>query len=168
MNRFSTRVVVLFALVATFPVALTGIVWLAVSQWGAGTGTGEAEMARTQLAALDAQRKAAVSRLCRDDLAVDTLLRDRSKETPSELDYDRLFRGSMEAAGLQALWVLDSLSGDVIATGHRHRLTRRRWRRDDPPGQERRGPRVRAGCWATKSTRGSWSGRARCTRGGAT
>ena len=122
MNRFSTRVVVLFALVATFPVALTGIVWLAVSQWGAGTGTGEAEMARTQLDELDAQRKAAVSRLCRDDLAVDTLLRDRSKETPSELDYDRLFRGSMEAAGLQALWVLDSLSGDVIATGHRHRL----------------------------------------------
>ena len=116
MNRFSTRVVVLFALVATFPVALTGIVWLAVSQWGAGTGTGEAEMARTQLDELDAQRKAAVSRLCRDDLAVDTLLRDRSKETPSELDYDRLFRGSMEAAGLQALWVLDSLSGDVIAT----------------------------------------------------
>ena len=35
MSRFSTRVVVLFALVATFPVALTGIVWLAVSQWGA-------------------------------------------------------------------------------------------------------------------------------------
>jgi signal transduction histidine kinase len=122
MNRFSTRVVVLFALVATFPVALTGIVWLGVSQWGASTGTGEVEMARTQLAELDAQRKAAVSRLCRDDLAVDTLLRDRGDETPSELDYDRLFRGSMEAAGLQGLWVLDSLSGEVLATGHRHRV----------------------------------------------
>jgi len=122
MNRFSTRVVVLFALVATFPVALTGIVWMGVSQWGAGTGTGEAEMARAQLGELDAQRKAAVSRLCRDDLAIDTLLDERGKETPSELDYDRLFRGSMEAAGLQALWVLDSLSGEVIATGHRHRV----------------------------------------------
>ena len=122
MNRFSTRVVVLFALVATFPVALTGIVWLAVSQWGAGAGTGEAEMARTRLAELDAHRGAAVRRLCSDDLAIDTLLRERGEETPSELDYDRLFRGSMEAAGLQALWVLDSLSGEVIATGHRHRV----------------------------------------------
>ena len=122
MNRFSTRVVVLFALVATFPVALTGIVWLAVSHWGASGGNGEAEMARTQLAELDAQRKATVSRLCRDDLAVDRLLEERSEETPSELDYDRLFRGSMAGAGLQALWVLDSLSGEVIATGHRNRL----------------------------------------------
>ncbi len=120
MNRLSTRVVVLFALAATFPVALTGIVWLGVSQWGAGTD--EAEMARTQLSRLDAQRKAAVTRLCRDDLAVDRLLDERSKETPSGLDYDRLFRGSMKAAGLQALWVLDSLSGEVIATGHRHRV----------------------------------------------
>ncbi|MBW1874595.1 MAG: HAMP domain-containing protein [Deltaproteobacteria bacterium] len=122
MNRFSTRIVVLFALVATFPVALTGIVWLGVSHWGAGTGTAEAEMARTQLRELDAQRKAAVSRLCRDDLAVDTLLDERARERPSELDYDRLFRGSMQAAGLQALWVLDSLSGEVIATGHRHKV----------------------------------------------
>ena len=122
MSRFSTRVVVLFALVATFPVALTGIVWLAVSQWGAGTGAGEVEMARARLGELDAQRKAAVSRLCQDDLAVDTLLRDRGDEMPSELDYDRLFRGSMEAAGLQGLWVLDSLSGEVLATGHRHRV----------------------------------------------
>ena len=92
MNRFSARVIILFALVATFPVALTGMVWLGVSQWGAGTGTGEAEMAGTQLDELDAQRKAAVSRLCHDDLAVDTLLRDRGEETASELDYDRLFR----------------------------------------------------------------------------
>jgi signal transduction histidine kinase len=122
MNRFGTRVVVLFALVATFPVALTAIVWLAVSQWGAGTGTGEAEMARTQLRELDEQRKAALTRLCRDDLALDKLLDDRSREMPPELDYDRLFRGSMEAAGLQALWVLDSLSGEVLATGHRHRV----------------------------------------------
>ena len=48
MNRFSARVIVLFALVATFPVALTGMVWLGVTHWGAGTRTGEAEMARTQ------------------------------------------------------------------------------------------------------------------------
>jgi hypothetical protein len=126
MNRFGTRVVVLFALVATFPVALTALVWLGISQWGAGTGTGEADMARTQLSELDAQREAAVKRLCRDDLAVDRLLDERSRETPSELDYDRLFRGSMEAAGLQAMWVLDSMSGEVIARG------------TDAPGAERR------------------------------
>ena len=42
--------------------------------------------------------------------------------TVSDADYDRLFRGSMEAAGLQGLWVLDSLSGEVLATGHRHRV----------------------------------------------
>jgi two-component system nitrogen regulation sensor histidine kinase NtrY len=120
MNGLSTRVVVLFALVATFPVALTGIVWLGVSQWGAGARASEPEMARVHMAELDAQREAAVNRLCRDDLAVDTLLEERSKERPSGLDYNRLFRGSMEAAGLQSLWVLDSLSGEVIATGHRH------------------------------------------------
>lgn len=122
MNRFSTRVVVLFALVATFPVALTAIVWLAVSQWSAGGATGEAELARAHAASLDAQREVAMDRLCRDDLAVDTLLEERRRESPSELDYDRLFRGSMETAGLQALWALDSLSGEVIATGHRPRL----------------------------------------------
>ena len=121
MNQFGTRVVVLFALAAIIPVALTAIVWLVVSQWGADTGTGEAEMARRQLADLDAQREVAVKRLCRDDLAVDTLLDDRSKERPPSLDYDRLVRGSMEAAGLEALWVLDSLSGQVLAAGHEHR-----------------------------------------------
>ncbi|MGB8221166.1 MAG: ATP-binding protein [Polyangiales bacterium] len=120
MNRFAARVVVLFTLAATFPIALTGIVWLAISQWGADVGSSEAAMARAQLHALDVQRSAAVSRLCHDDLAIDTLLDERSREVPSELDYDRLFRGSMEAAGLQALWVLDSLSGQIIATGHRH------------------------------------------------
>ena len=121
MNRFGTRVVALFALVATFPVALTALVWLGVSQWGAGKVSGEAEMVRVQLQELDAQRAAAVDRLCHDDLGVDTLLDERGREMPPKLDYDRLFRGSMEAAGLQALWVLDSLSGEVIATGHRHR-----------------------------------------------
>lgn len=122
MTRFSTRIVVLFAVAATLPVALTGIVWLAVSQWGSSATTGEAAMARAQLNEIDVRRKIAVSRLCRDDLTVDTLLEDRSKEAPSALDYDRLFRGSMEAAGLQVLWVLDSLSGEVIATGHRGRV----------------------------------------------
>jgi two-component system nitrogen regulation sensor histidine kinase NtrY len=122
MSRLSTRVVVLFALVATFPVALTAIVWLAVSQWGAGSAMGEVEMVRAQLSGLDAQRQAAVNRLCHDDLAVDTLLRDRGAETPPTLDYDRLFRGSMEAAGLHVLWVLDSLSGEVVATGHPDRV----------------------------------------------
>ena len=122
MNRFATRVVILFALVATFPVALTAAVWLGVSQWGANAETSEVAMARAQLRDLDAQRKAAVDRLCHDDLAVDTLLDDLSSDTPPTLDYNRLFRGSMEAAGLQVLWVLDSLSGEVIAKGHRHRI----------------------------------------------
>lgn len=121
MSRFGTRVVVLFALVAAFPVALTALVWLGVTHWGSGTASAEAEMARVQLRELDAQRAAAVNRLCRDDLAVDMLLDERGREAPPTLDYDRLFRGSMEAAGLQAMWVLDSMSGEVIATGHRHR-----------------------------------------------
>ena len=122
MSQFGTRLVVLFLLVAIFPVALTALVWLGVSQWGAGSETAEVEMARTRLSELDAQRKAAVDRLCRDDLALDTLLSNRSAETPPELDYQRLFHGSMEAAGLQALWILDSRSGEIIATGHRNRI----------------------------------------------
>ena len=122
MTRFGTRVVVLFTLVAAFPVVLTALVWLGVSHWGSEKGAAEAEMARVQLRELDAQRTAAVSRLCRDDLAVDTLLDERAREVPPRLDYDRLFAGSMEAAGLQALWVLDSMSGEIISTGHRHRI----------------------------------------------
>lgn len=122
MSRFGTRVVVLFALAATFPVALTALVWLGISQWGSEEPVAEAEMARVEIEALDAQRAAALKRLCRDDLAVDTLLDERGREASLTLDYDRLFAGSMEAAGLQALWVLDSMSGEVIATGHRHRI----------------------------------------------
>ena len=122
MNGFGARIVILFALVASFPVALTALVWLGVSQWGAAEASTEAEMARVQLRELDAQRTAAVQRLCRDDLAVDTLLDERGRDAPPSLDYERLFRGSMDAAGLRALWVLDSLSGEVLATGHRNRI----------------------------------------------
>ena len=120
MNPFSTRVIVLFAVAATVPVALTAIVWLGVSRWSTEASSGEAEIARKGIQELDVRRKAAVDRLCRDDLAVDRLLDERAQEMPSDLDYDRLFRGSMEAAGLQALWVLDSMSGEILATGHRH------------------------------------------------
>ena len=122
MNRFGARIVILFAIVASFPVALTALVWLGVSQWGAAEASTEAEMARVQLRQLDTQRTAAIRRLCRDDLAVDTLLDERAREALPSLDYDRLFRGSMDAAGLQALWVLDSLSGEVLASGHRDRI----------------------------------------------
>ncbi|NNE20580.1 MAG: GHKL domain-containing protein [Myxococcales bacterium] len=122
MNRFGARVVVLFAVAASLPVALAALVWFGVSRWGPAGASAEAEMARVQLRELDAQRAAAVQRLCRDDLAVDTLLDERGREAPASLDYDRLFRGSMDAAGLQALWVLDSLSGEVLATGHRNRM----------------------------------------------
>jgi signal transduction histidine kinase len=118
MSRFATRVVVLFALAATFPVILTAVVWLAVSRWGAQDASGEAEVARAHLHELDTRRKIAVERLCRDDLAIDRLLDELGRGARLELDYDRLLRGSMEAAGLQALWVLDSLSGEVIAAGH--------------------------------------------------
>lgn len=122
MNRFGARIVVLFAVVASLPVVLTAFVWLVVSQWSAAKSSTEANMARVQIRELDAQRTAAVQRLCRDDLAVDTLLDERGREAPLSLDYDRLFRGSMDAAGLQSLWVLDSLSGEVVATGHRDRI----------------------------------------------
>ena len=122
MNGFGARIVILFALVASFPVVLTALVWFGVSQWGAAEASTEAEMARVQLRELNAQRAAAVQRLCRDDLAVDTLLDERGRDAPPSLDYERLFRGSMDAAGLQALWVLDSLSGEVLATGHRNRI----------------------------------------------
>ncbi len=122
MNSFGARIVILFALAASFPVALTGLVWFGVSQWGAGEASTAAEMARVQQRELDVQRTAAVQRLCRDDLAIDTLLDERGREAPPRLDYDRLLRGSMDAAGLQALWVLDSLSGEVLATGHRDRI----------------------------------------------
>jgi two-component system nitrogen regulation sensor histidine kinase NtrY len=122
MNRLATRVVVLFMLVAAFPVALTALVWLGISHWGVDTTSEEADLARARLQELDEQRRTAVARFCRDDLVLDRLLDERARHVRPELDYERLFRGSMEAAGLQALWVLDSMSGEVIATGHGHRV----------------------------------------------
>lgn len=122
MSSLSTRAVVLFALVAIFPVALTAIVWLGVANWGGNEPTREVELARRYLRSLEEQREVAVTVLCRDDLVVDRLLTSRSEAAPSELDYDRLFRGAMRGAGLQALWVLDSRSGEVIAAGHRNRI----------------------------------------------
>ncbi|MDH3623376.1 MAG: ATP-binding protein [Myxococcales bacterium] len=122
MTSLSTRVVVLFALVAIFPIALTVVVWFAMATWGGGETNREAELAGRYLQELDEQRKVAVTALCRDDLVVDRLLTSRSEDTPSELDYDRLFRGAMRGAGLQALWILDSRSGEVIAAGHENQI----------------------------------------------
>ena len=122
MSSLSTRVVVLFALVAIFPVALTAIVWFGIANWGGNEATREAELARRHLQTLEEQRVVAVTALCRDDLVIDRLLESRSEDVPSELDYDRLFRGVMQGAGLQALWILDSRSGEVIALGHNNRI----------------------------------------------
>ena len=122
MRPFATRVVVLFALAATIPAALTAVVWLTVSGSGAGVTESEARLAQGRIAELGAQRDAAVARLCRDDLAIDALLAQRAAETREELDYARLFGGMMEAAGLDALWLIDSTNAEVVATGHRKRL----------------------------------------------
>ncbi len=122
MSSWSTRVVVLFALVAMFPIALTAVVWLAMATWGSSETNGEAELVGRHLQRLDEHLEVAVNALCRDDLVVDRLLQSRDEDIPSELDYDRLFRGTMQSAGLQALWVLDSRSGEVIAAGHRNRI----------------------------------------------
>lgn len=118
MTRFGARASVLFALAATIPVALTTIVWLGVAGMGQDVTGSEAALARTRLHELEAQRADAVDRLCRDDLAVDTMLRERAEEADPAVDYDRLFHGTMQAAGLDALWVIDGPSGAVLARGH--------------------------------------------------
>jgi signal transduction histidine kinase len=125
MTPFASRAVLLFALASTIPVILTAVVWLAVSGWGGGATTSEARLASRRVEELDVQRATAVARLCRDDLAVDVLLRQRASEAPPELDYARLFRGVMEAAGLDALWLIDTMSGEVAARGHRERVVGR-------------------------------------------
>lgn len=122
MSPFTTRAVLLFALAATIPVALTAVVWVAVSSSGEPEGAAAAELARKRLAELEVARRVSVERLCRDDLAVDTLLRTGENQGNTDLDFDRLFRGSMLAAQLDVLWVVDELSGKVVATGHRPRL----------------------------------------------
>ena len=118
MSPLSKRVALLFALVAIFPVALTALVWLGFSRWGVEGPDEPVVLARTYLEQLDDQREAAVLSLCRDDLVVDRLLADRAAAVAPALDYDRLLRGTMRNAGLQALWVLDSQSGEVLAAGH--------------------------------------------------
>lgn len=121
MTVLGTRVVVLFAAVAILPVALTVAVWFGVANWGANEVAGEVDLVGRHLAALKEQRDNAVTGLCRDDLVVDRLLESRSEDAALELDYDRLFRGKMRGAGLQALWVLDSKSGEVVSAGHKNR-----------------------------------------------
>lgn len=122
MTPFAARASLLFALAATIPVALTAIVWLGVAKIGADVTASEAALVRTRLDALEAHGAAAVDRLCRDDLALDTLLQERADQADASLDYDRLFRGIMESAGFDALWVLDGASGEILARGHRHAL----------------------------------------------
>lgn len=122
MSSLSTRVVVLFALAAILPVALTAVVWFGVASWGGDDTIREAELAGRHFRAFDEQRDVTVTALCRDDLVVDRLLSSRGEDAPSELDYDRLFGGAMRSAGLQALWILDSRSGEVIAAGHTNRI----------------------------------------------
>jgi len=112
----------LFALAATIPVALTAFVWLGVSATGAGATTSEARLAQGRIEELGTRREAAVPRLCRDDLAIDALLEQRAEGTLPELDYARLFRGVMLAAGLDALWIIDSSNAEVVAVGHRTRV----------------------------------------------
>jgi len=119
MTTFATRAVLLFALAATIPVVLTAVVWLVAARSGAGVTTSGAELARVRIDELATRRGAAVARLCRDDLAVDALLEQRAAELRPDLDYDRLFRGLMQAAGLDVLWVVDATSGELLATGHR-------------------------------------------------
>jgi len=122
MTPFAARATFLFALAATIPVALTAIVWLGVTGFERGATTSEASLARTSLERLDAQRVSAVDALCRDDLAVDRLLRERSQELPPELDYDRLFQAAMAAGGLDVLWVIDPTNAEIVARGHRQQV----------------------------------------------
>jgi len=118
MKTFARRATVLFALAATIPVVLTAIVWLAVVGSGGG-GASSADLVRRRIDELDSRRSIAIARLCRDDLAVDRLLSERAEGLAPALDYGRLFRGVMEAAGLDALWIVDVATDDVVATGHR-------------------------------------------------
>ncbi len=122
MTPFATRAIALFALAATIPAALMGVVWLGVSGSGGRPATSEIKLAQARIDELATQRVIAVARLCQDDLGVDALLEQRATEAPVELDYGRLFRAAMEAAGLDALWVIDAMNGEVVATGHRPRL----------------------------------------------
>ena len=119
MSPFATRAVLLFALAATIPVLLTALVWLGMSGAGTRATNSESALASRWIEELGTRRRAAVERLCRDDLALDTLLESRSEGSAADLDYDRLFRGSMEAAGLDALWVIDAMNGEVVARGQR-------------------------------------------------
>ena len=122
MSPFAARATILFALAATIPVALTLLAWFVASSMAGGPSSGEADLARRRLEELEERRQTATKRLCRDDLAVDTLLHERANDAAPSLDYDRLFRAAMSAAGLDALWVLDASNGAVLATGHRPRM----------------------------------------------
>ncbi len=119
MKTLTGRATALFALAAVIPVALTAIVWLAVVGSGGDSDGSSVQLVRRRIDELDTQRSVAVARLCHDDLAVDRLLLERAQQSAPTLDYERLFRGVMEAAGLDALWVVDVTTDEVIATGHR-------------------------------------------------
>ncbi len=121
MSGMGTRVAVLFALAALLPVLLTGLVWLGMSNWGNEPAADQARLAARAFEQAESHRTNALESLCRDDLVVDRLLAERAGGADERLDYDRLLGASMQAAGFDALWVLDARSAEVAATGHGRR-----------------------------------------------
>ncbi|MEM7434443.1 MAG: ATP-binding protein [Myxococcota bacterium] len=119
MTSLYGRVAALFVLTAVLPVVLTALVWAVVTRWDVDDRSPEAELAQSLLAFEDERRGVAVEALCLDDLVVDLLMRARSGEDTPDLDYDRLVAAKMAATGLQALWLVDSSTGERLATGHR-------------------------------------------------
>lgn len=124
MTSLRNRVLVTFVAMAMVPIGLSlWLVWLE----GAG-GSPRTELSQVlsqQLARKELRQRRALTRLCRDDLAVDRVLAERTAtELPgTPIDAERVFSGIMRSLSLDALWLIDAgesgRRGEVIARGHR-------------------------------------------------
>ncbi len=126
MTSLNRRVAIAFVAIAMIPIVLSlWLVWLASLN---STDHGLRVIIVQQIQERERQQERALARLCRDDLAVDRILLERSSGefTGQPIDADRVFSGIMQSLGLDVLWVVEAgpgdTRGDIIARGHRSTL----------------------------------------------
>ncbi len=118
MTSLRSRILVAFVGMAMLPIALS--LWLVWLEGAVGSRGELSQVLSRQLAQKERSQRRALTRLCRDDLAVDRVLAERAQGMP--LDAGRVFSGIMRSLALDALWVIDAGTsgqrGEVLAQGH--------------------------------------------------
>lgn len=126
MTSLRGRIAMAFIAIVTLPIILSlWLLWLSTLSTGP-SGNALHEVLARQFERREQVQANAVHRLCRDDLAVDRILWQRSSaKQPPFLNADRIFWGIMQRLDFSVLWVIDTTPGqasEIVARGHRGRF----------------------------------------------